>query len=273
MEAKLQRRIQRYGWDAAADIYERTWQDNLTPIHEQMIAMAGLRPGDNVLELACGSGMLTFRAAGLVAPGGMIEASDISIEMVELVQGRADAMGCDNVAVTRADAEFVDAGADSFDAALCGLGLMYMPDPVAALSAMYRALKPGGRAVLSIWGERRNCAWADMFPIVDSTVQSEVCPLFFNLGAGDNLAMAMQRAGFERPLIHRIDATLGFYDRTDTVEAMIDGGAVALAAKRFDAATRAHVEQAFLDSITAHARPNGGYDIPSEFVVAVGTKT
>ncbi len=51
--------------------------------------------------------------------------------------------------------------------------------PVKALKGMYRVIKPGGRAVVAIWGERRNCGWADLFPIVDAHVASDVCPMFF----------------------------------------------------------------------------------------------
>lgn len=273
MEARLQRRIQRYGWDAAADIYEDAWQANLAPIHEQMIDLAGLAPGQIVLELACGSGMLTFRAAALVKGGGTVHASDISAEMVDLVQSRALDMGCEAVAVVRGDGEVLDAPADTFDAALCSLGLMYLPDPVAALSRMHGALKPGGRAVVSTWGTRQNCAWADIFPIVDSVVKSEVCPLFFNLGAGDNLANAMTRAGFSGIELHRVQGVLKFADRADTLEATIDAGAVALAAKRFDTATRTYVDNAFLETIADYRRDDGGYDIPTEYLIAVGGKS
>ncbi|MFP6774036.1 MAG: methyltransferase domain-containing protein [Alphaproteobacteria bacterium] len=272
MEARLQRRIQRYGWDAAAGIYEDAWQTNLAPIHQQMIELAGLAPGHKVLELACGSGLLTFRAAALVKIGGSVHASDISAEMVDLVQRRALDMDCEAVTVVRGDGEVLDAPADRFQTALCSLGLMYMPDPVAALSRMHGALKPGGRAVVSTWGARQNCAWAEMFAIVDSVVKSEVCPLFFNLGAGDNLANAMTRAGFTGIALHRVQGALSFDDRAETLAAMIDAGAVALAAKSFDAATRAYVDQAFLETIADYRREDGGYDIPSEYIIAAGIK-
>ena len=46
---------------------------------------------------------------------------------------------------------------------------------------------PGAAAVVAVWGERRNCGWAELFPIVDARVSSDVCPMFFALGAGDCL--------------------------------------------------------------------------------------
>ena len=57
-----------------------------------------------------------------------------------------------------------------FDAAVCALGLMYLPDPGEAVASMARATRPGGRVVATVWGERRNCGWAELFPIVDARV-------------------------------------------------------------------------------------------------------
>lgn len=272
MEAKLQRRVQRYGWDAAAAVYEHSWQDNLAQTHEAMLGMAKLEVGDHVLEVACGSGLLTFRAADLVGPSGSIRASDISAEMVEIVAARAKALAYGHVTVARADAEALDAPGASFDAALCALGLMYMPDPGEALATMSRALRSDGRVVVAVWGERRNCAWAEIFPIVDSVVQSEVCPLFFNLGAGDNLASVMQQSGFADIEAERFQVDLSFDNVPRMLEAIVEGGAVAMAAKRFDATTRAYVEKAYLETVVSFKRRGGGYDVPSEFVVAVGYK-
>ncbi len=148
---------------------------------------------------------------------------------------------------------------------------MYLPEARRAVIEMHRALRPGGRAVAVVWGDRRNCAWANIFPIVDTVVQSEVCPLFFALGTGDSLARDFESAGFTAVETRRISAVLEFAGEQSLLAALIDGGAVALAAKRFDAETRRQVETEFLDSIAAHRRGDR-FKIPAEFVVAVGHK-
>ena len=123
----------------------------------------------------------------------------------------------------------------------------------------------------AVWGERRNCAWADIFPIVDKVVQSEVCPLFFALGTGDSLARNFETAGFTAVETRRLSVVLDFANEADLLAAMIDGGAVAPAARRFDAVTRQRVEAAYLASIIAH-RHGDTFKIPAEFVVAMARK-
>jgi ubiquinone/menaquinone biosynthesis C-methylase UbiE len=272
MDANLQRRIQRYGWDAAARHYDAAWRDNLAPAHEAMLSLAALRPGERVLDLACGSGLLAFRAARIVGLQGAVTATDLSGEMVDQVRRGAEQAGLSQVETRRMDAEVLSLPDGSFDAVLCGLGLMYVPDPDRAAREMWRVLRHGGRAVAAVWGERRNCGWAELFPIVDSEVRSEVCPLFFALGSGESLRASLEQAGFASVEVHRLQGVVEYAGEADVLTAMLDGGAMALAAKRFNAATRQRVADRFLQSIAAYRHANGGYGIPSEFVVASGWK-
>ena len=195
MDAQLQRRIQRYGWDRAVDYYEASWAAQLKPAQDRLLTLAALQPGERVLELACGTGLVTFRVAEAVGPDGRVEATDISEKMGQFTAAEATRRGLAQVRCSRMGAESLDFPDDSFDAVLCALGLMYVPDVAAALAEMHRVLAPGGRAVAAVWGARHRCGWADIFPIVESRVQSDVCPMFFQLGTGDSLADASRVPG------------------------------------------------------------------------------
>ena len=138
MEAKLQRRIQRYGWDKAAPHYERYWQEQLAPARKRLFALAALQPGERVLDVACGTGLVSFSAAEAVAPSGTLVATDISEAMVSAVAAEAARRGLRTVTTLRTDAEDLRLPDHTFDVALCALGLMYVPDPVAALREMLR---------------------------------------------------------------------------------------------------------------------------------------
>ena len=270
MEAKLMRRIQRSGWDRASSCYERYWGAQVRPAAEAVLAVAALQPGERVVDVACGTGLVTLRAAMQVQPHGRVLATDLAPKMIAVVEQRAHDAGLANVDVDPVGAESLGRGCE-FDAALCSLGLMYVPEPAAALAEMHRAVRPGGRVVVSVWGERRNCGWAAIFPIVDARVSSDVCPMFFALGAPGALRGAVERAGFVDVAEIRLDVCLVYADAGEALGAAFDGGPVALAAARFDDATRASAHAAYLESIAAYA-DGCGYRLPGEFVIASGRR-
>ncbi|MDX1431354.1 MAG: methyltransferase domain-containing protein [Gammaproteobacteria bacterium] len=271
MDARLQRRVQRYGWDKAARDYEAGWRAQLEPAQSLMLELIALRPGERVLDVACGTGLVTFRAVDAVGASGSVVGTDISAEMVETARRLADAKGIRNATFARCDAEAMDLDNESFDAAVCALGLMYVPDPTKALGEMRRLLAPGGRAAAAVWGARRSCGWAEIFPIVDARIASEVCPLFFQLGTGDSLARCFEQAGFVDVRLERIAVDLRYANDDEALGAAFRGGPVALAYSRFDEPTRRAVHAEYLRSIEPY-RSGTGYRIPGEFVAAVGVK-
>ena len=238
MKPKLQLRVQRYGWNRAAHVYDQAWSRQLAPAQELLLRMANLLEGEKVLEQACGSGLVTLRIAEAVGPKGEVLATDLSEEMLEHGRKRVEDVGLENVIFRRMNAEAMDVPAGAFDASLCALGLMYVPDPGAALNEMARVLRPGGRAVAAVWGERSRCGWADIFPIVDARVETDVCPLFFQLGTGDTLRSQMEDAGFREVECERLSTTLSYPSSEAAVEAAFAGGPVAMAYSRFDESTR-----------------------------------
>lgn len=270
MEPALQRRVQRYGWDKASPFYERFWQGQLKSAQDLLLELAAIHKDDRILDIACGTGLVSFRALEQ-APGGSLLGTDISEKMVELAGFIASQNGAARARFERMDAEALEVDSESFDAALCALGLMYMPSPVKALQEMHRALAPGGRAVVAVWGERRHCGWADIFEIVDRHVSSEVCPMFFNLGNPGALEISLRNAGFSHITTHRIQTTLHYKDEKEALGAAFDGGPVALAYHKFSESVKDEVHADYLASIAPY-RNGEGFDVPGEFVVARAEK-
>ena len=271
MDARLQRRVQRYGWDKAEAYYERYWARQLEPAQRRLLAMADLQPGEYVLETACGTGLLTLPAAAAVTSKGSVLATDISEKMVEATRLRAAELGLQHIRVERMDAEALTVDNSAFDAALCSLGLMYCPDPHQALKEMLRALRPGGRAVSAVWGAREQCGWAEIFPIVDARVQSDVCPLFFQLGQAENQAAVFTQAGFLQVRSERISTLLHYDSSEDAIGAAFVGGPVALAYSRIDDNEREKAHSEYLASIEPY-RSGSTYEIPGEFVITSGKR-
>ena len=272
MEANLQRRVQRYGWDKAAVYYEAFWHKQLAPAQQRMLELAALQPGERVLDLACGTGLVTFPAAEAVGPSGEVLGTDLSQGMIDLVREIAAQRGVTNVLFDRMDAEVLGAlGSSTFDAALCALGLMYVPDVLRSLQEQFRVLKPGGRAAAAVWGQRDRCGWAEIFPIVESRIQSEVCPMFFQTGTKDVLAQTMTMAGFAGVVHERLDSPLHYDSDEEAIGAAFLGGPVALAYSRMDEPVRESAHEEYLASIAPY-RNGKAYDVPGEFVIAVGKR-
>jgi ubiquinone/menaquinone biosynthesis C-methylase UbiE len=271
VEPSLQRRIQRYGWDKASVFYESAWYQQLKPAQDKLMEMAVLNEGERVLDIACGTGLVSFPVANKVGLNGYVLGTDISEKMIEVSKARAIENEIKNVRFERMDAEELDLEDESFDVVVCALGLMYVPDPVKSLKEMHRVLKQGGRAAAAVWGRRQKCGWAEIFEIVDRRVRSEVCPMFFHLGNFEILMRSFDVSGFSNCSEERISTTLLYSSDEEACMAAFDGGPVALAFHKFSSKEKAEAHKEYLQSIEPY-RKESGFEIPGEFVVAVGYK-
>ena len=134
-----------------ADRLER----QLAPVGDLLFDAAELRRGERVLDVGCGTGPTTRRAASLVGPEGSVTGVDISPEMLAAA-GRAERAG-DHTAPIRwveADAATWDAGNERFDAVISECGVMFFVDPDAAFANLARLTAEGGRFCAAAWAER-----------------------------------------------------------------------------------------------------------------------
>jgi SAM-dependent methyltransferase len=125
----------------------------------RLLELAALRPGDRVLELACGPGGLGIAAASLVAPGGEVVVSDVASAMTAAAARRAEGLGLANVRARDLDLEEIAEPDAAYDVVLCREGLMLVPDPDRAAREIARVLRPGGRIAVSVWGPRARNPW------------------------------------------------------------------------------------------------------------------
>jgi SAM-dependent methyltransferase len=177
----------------------RAW---LRPATDAMLTMAGVRPGARVLDVAAGSGDQTLDIAQRVGPQGAVLAIDFSPAILALAQANAARAGCANVQTKVADAEVLDLPEASFDAAVCRLGLMLLPDPLRALCAMQRALRPGGGACAMVFSvpQANPCVAMLMATALEHAGQQPRDPFqaggLFSLGKPGALDQLFRAAGF-----------------------------------------------------------------------------
>ncbi len=148
-------------------IYDRYWRPALGQVakgltgpgmaDEVRIArlLLGLRPGDGVLDVACGPGSFSRAFASTVGDSGLVVGIDASETMLERGGAELRSSGLPNLCLIRGDATSLPFVEASFDAVCCFAALHLLDDPLAGLDEMARVLTPGGRIALMTSAQRR----------------------------------------------------------------------------------------------------------------------
>ena len=124
-----------------------------------LLRHAGLRAGERVLDIGCGTGASTLRAAGAVGPSGEVLGVDISPLMIDRAKERADAARAAHVGFLTCDAETQAFPPGRFDRAISRFGVMFFSDPVAAFRNIGRAVRPGGTLTFVAWSRVEHNPW------------------------------------------------------------------------------------------------------------------
>lgn len=131
--------------------YERTFVPAIGgPVATRLVEAAGLRAGERVLDVACGTGIVTRLAAGRVGPEGSVAGLDPNPAMLAVARDAAPADA--RIVWHQAPAERMPLPDGSFDVVLCGMGLQFFADRAAGLREMRRVLVPGGRLLANAPG-------------------------------------------------------------------------------------------------------------------------
>jgi SAM-dependent methyltransferase len=144
-----------------AEVIER-WkvvEPSTARAEEPLFAALQPRPGERILDIGCGGGGTTLRAATEVGPTGLAVGCDISAPLVDLATTRARERGLTNVTFHEGDAQVADIPGGPFDAAISRYGVMFFADPPAAFANIRRHLKPAGRLAFVCWREAALNPW------------------------------------------------------------------------------------------------------------------
>ena len=132
--------------DDAPTRYERYVAPVMASFVERTIERAELQHGDTVLDIACGTGFVTRRAAEAVGPNGHVTGLDLNAGMLRVAR---EASAASNITWIEASADDVPLPDSSVNAVLCQQGIQYLPDRTRALHEMARICGPGGRVVVT----------------------------------------------------------------------------------------------------------------------------
>jgi len=155
------RNKQKDSWNAFSPGWEK-WDDLtmhfLKSQGDEIIKALELKPQDNVIDIAAGTGEPGLTMASIVNQGS-VTGVDLSEKMLLIAEQKASHMGILNYSTSVADVCDLPYEDSTFDALSCRLGFMFFPDMQLAASEMCRVLKPGGRIATTVWGSPENNIW------------------------------------------------------------------------------------------------------------------
>lgn len=267
-------------WQAAAEPWNRwgpTIAQWLDPATEIMLDMAGVGSGQRVLDIAAGAGGQSLVAARRVGPSGLVLATDIAPNLLGYADQAARHAGFTNVQTQVMDGENLELEAESFDAVISRVGLIYFPDQQRALTGMHRVLKSGGKVAAIVYSTADKNQFFSL-PVGIIRRRAQLPPPLpgqpgpFSLGSPGVLEEAFSRAGFRDVRTQVIKAPLQLPSATECVrfERESFGALHQMLAGLTDTERQAAWEE--IEQTLRTFEGLDGFEGPCELLVGVGTK-
>lgn len=259
-------------WNRIAEKFD-LWVPHLAPVGETLLASLDIQPGQQVLDVACGTGEPGLTLARR-HPHVHLTAIDAAAGMVTAATRKAAREGVANVQFACMPAEHLTFSAAMFDRVLCRFGVMLFENPLQGLAEMLRVLKPGGRFAYAVWHTAETMPtllWS--YRAFEHRVPPEHRPPLHKITSlgGNGLAGALRDAGYRQFDVHehRFDYCFtSFEEYWNTVEAS------EIMQQQFAALPQAERQQV-RDEVALFARDfhtPAGLVIPHSYLVATGTK-
>jgi SAM-dependent methyltransferase len=229
-----------------------------------LLELAGLQPGENMLDAACGTGIVARQAASRVGGTGKVTGVDLNSGMLEVARrvSRKEGQSIDWLEGDLAALPFTDG---EFDVVLCQQGLQFATNKAAAIGELRRVLREGGRLVLSVWRDLEHCPY---MIAVTSALKDHVSPEASqrmsapcSLGRADQLTELMRQGDFRNVRV-RIDVLPA---RVSALEAFLAGQFLASPIAADIGALDESGRGALFDDIRDRLRPHmddGGLAVP-----------
>jgi ubiquinone/menaquinone biosynthesis C-methylase UbiE len=211
------------GVQSPAEVYEDflvRWQ--FRPWTAVLLAEAALRPGEHILDLATGTGIVAREAALFVGDRGRVVALDINPAMLDVGRSLPEPAGA-SIEWLEGDAAALPLPEVAFDAVLCQQGLQYFADRPAAAAEVRRVLASGGRALLVVW---RTLVHNPVQEALNAAGQRRVgvAPLATAFGLGDacEVGRLFEAAGFADVTVTGRELVVVFPSRAEFARRMIE---------------------------------------------------
>ena len=264
------RAFEHTGWNAAAKGYESAVGPLTAQSAEATLDAAGVTPGCKVLDVCTGHGVLA-RAA--TQRGAKVCALDFAEAMIAAVRRNVPAVECH-----QGDAQDLPYADNTFDAVVCGYGIIHVPEPDRALAEMRRVLRSGGRVAITVWERPSpNNGFGLVMGAIKAHGRLDVSlphgPDFFQFGDRESLKVALAETGFVDVNATAVPLALPLDHATAFLDAVLKGTvrAKALLLAQDDAALST-IRTAVAQAVARLFRCEDGFRVPMPAIVGSGAK-
>lgn len=281
MAQEAVRRAQLDAWHAVAGGWERRraliW-DATSAVSHRMVDLLEPRPGEELLEVAAGTGDTGLLAAGRVLPGGRLLSTDAVPDMVDAARRRARELGRENVEFAVTDAVELALDDASFDGALCRFGVMLVPDCAAATRELTRVLRPGGRVAVAVWAESDRNPWMTAagraaLRLGLAERPDPEAPGPFRLAAPGRLRALLTAAGLEVVVEEEVGVTWRASSPEESWEVMLDTSrTLAVLVESLSPVDLARVRAGVAERLRGFVDGAGAVAVPGVARVALGVR-
>jgi SAM-dependent methyltransferase len=256
------------GWNENIEGYNAGFGEVARQTVAPMLDAAHAAAGTKVLDVCCGPGML---AAGAVARGAQATGLDFSQAAVALASRLVP--GC---RFQQGDVQALPFANASFDAVVCGYGLMHLPEPGRALGEMLRVLRPGARAAVSVW-DLTGTGFALVYDAVRACGSLDVGlphgPDFFQFGSPERMTAALTEAGFIDVSARSLAQVWRIADADQYIRSILTGTVRARAVLAAQAgASAAQVRSFIADYLARFRNTDGKLELPMPAIIGTGMR-
>jgi ubiquinone/menaquinone biosynthesis C-methylase UbiE len=233
------------GWQItgnAAQLYEkRNVPTIFTAWANHLLERAQLEEGDHVLDVACGTGIVSRFAKEAVGERGRVVGVDLNPGMLEVAASTASSKNL-NIAWVQSDAAAIPLSEPEFDVAFCQQGLQFFPDKLGALKEVRRLLKPDGRCIICVAREKELCTNVKaQYDAVAKHVGPDAAAAFAavsGLSSRDQLQQLFDDAGFTNVHIESVKLMVENEDGVEFVRGTILASPIGSIIVEWDEAAR-----------------------------------